>query len=706
MRTRGVAFALAAGCAGVLSYAQEARAEVPSVMEIEPIDAATYGFGYDTTSRQLFASAGGCVTVNPGQTFASGQPESGSDFEQVTTSSTIAEELGLSVSASISASFGGFGGSAKTAVGVTSGTTSSQFSESIFAYSYNKDIPVFVNPAFVSLKPQYRAMLQDPAKIPMFRAACGDAFIYGIQDGREFYGTASVVEQSMSSFAKFSEKVEASGSGWGVSADTAVSFANALNQSFGSQNIVLKTVRSDASPNPATVVELVNQFRAFGGQTGGKHHVRMYVAPYSYADGYPLNDPLTPPRDDEKLIYLADALWDLKALQEDSAFILEHPEMFAMGTTPEKRNARLLAVRNAQERWKGEFDGLRAKAVPCVANFSPACATLASQYQQRDPLLERAILPIRYSSDCGPQPWQDASHRGQSLEIVGTQVSGKIGACNAPWTKLRGDAEMGGGPVRVQAWLKLWPDRRQLKTLFNVDLAEWKTDSNGNRQTSGNRDTEFYCRAPTSTMTDANVLVDLDNARNYLSVNGNLKECRWSGSGTTAPVAAAPAGMPAGMFGYISWISPKSPPHALQQITGGARGILDAVTCQLDGPGGDTNNLRCTTPNVRNVGLKLVNQLDLDADNWTPSAPTTAAGTFKGDVTRAMATAKAKPIDRTSLAAFQVGQALSTQQAQMQKRNALRAALRNVPPNVAKVLNARHAKFKAIPAKPLPLPRP
>ena len=453
--------AIIIGLGGVL--AAPVFAEIPDFKEVDPIAHTTYGHGYDTTRRVAFSKGGGCVTVDRSKTYSQGQTSSKSGFERVTSTSEIAEEMGLSVSASISAVSPSGKFSASDKADVASGTNSSQFNETILAYSFTRLKPTYLDPTYIRLKQKYIDMLKDPKQgIGAFKAECGDTFIYGIQEGREFYGTAYITKQTLEQWTKFSVEGTASYEGATVEADAAADYAKAMNQSFGSNSIKINVSRSETGlSNPSSVEQMVSQFQGYNvGSSGGTNAVKYILSSYANADGYPIEDPLSPPSNDEKLGYMVSALWDLKALQQDASFVEGSPEMFAMGTTPKKRKARKAAITKARKAWRSEFDSLRAQAIKCVDDFTDACETLARKYRDRDPLTERSIMPTRYTSDCG-----------QTMQIV--DIGGrKILGYSMPRSSVRGDTEMASGPVKVRTWLKLYKDGSQLKALHKTNAYE------------------------------------------------------------------------------------------------------------------------------------------------------------------------------------------------------------------------------------------
>jgi len=160
---------------------------------------------------------------------------------------------------------------------------------------------------------------------------------------------------------------------------------------------------------------------------------------------------------------MVSALWDLKALQQDASFVESNPEMFALGTKSKKRKARAKAIKKEKSSWKSEFDSLRTQAIKCVDDFGSSCEKLAKKYESREPLTERAKLPIRYSSDCS-----------QTIQLK--DLAAKVNVYTMVQSPTKGDAEMKSGPVRVKTKMKIYEDGSQLKLLHQTVTQEWKTD--------------------------------------------------------------------------------------------------------------------------------------------------------------------------------------------------------------------------------------
>ncbi len=608
--------------AGAFLHTAQVNAEVPDFIEVDPVAHTTYGHGFDTTRRIAFARGGGCVEIDRSKTYSQGKTSSKSGFEKVTSTSEVSEEMNLSVSASLSALVGTGKISASAKTDVASKTEASQFNETILAFSYTRLKPVYLDPTYIRLKQKYVDMLKDPKKgAGAFKAECGDTFVYGIQEGREYYATTYISKQTLKQWTKFSVAASASYDGATVTAKGAADYAKAMSNNFGGGSIKIHVNGSDTGLNsPTTVEQMVQQFESYNAKSTDTNAVKFILSSYANADGFPIADPLSPPSNDEKLGYMVSALWDLKALQQDAGFIAGNPDMFALGTTKEKRQARQAAVRTAKAEWSSEFDTLRAKAGECLKSFKGFCDALAQKYKKRDPLAERAKLPIRYSSDCK-----------QQIQLSG--LGNKVSAYQMPNSAAKGDTEMGSGPVKVRTWMDIYKDGTQLKLRHKTALYEWKTNKHRKRITHGGRNTEFRAQ---NTVT----VFDLDQPNIYANLHGSLSECQYLTNPVSAPYLKGTK-----WHGTTDATSGKKP-RGQVKLTGGARGMLTYSYCELDRKGKD-GNLPCSPPGIRNTYVKLVNKLDVAADEWHSAADTKQVATAKHTVS---ATRTSRKLPKASLA--------------------------------------------------------
>ena len=640
---------------------------IAGTIGVEPVVGATFGVGYDVSLQKIFPQGGGCVSINTAQTFESGSPSADSSFDSLTTLSQMADGMHLAASLKVMMALGGSAAGLSLKSDFLQSVASSQFKQSVFAKFVSSDKPKFVDPAYVQLKPEYVAMLADPARRAEFLAKCGTGFVWGIRRGSEFFGAASVDQQSLTTWTQYQGMVAASAASDVNAAGGQSSLAQSMSSTFGSANVKVISRRTDTTgTTPSNVESLVSAYQQYGTLTGAHADVKLIIAPYSYAAGYPSSNPLAPLPNEEMLETLGSALWDLRALIDDSDFIIRHPDQYALGISPGKRQQRLRDVQQLQGVWKGELANLGPKVKACMSDFTAACGALAGQYASRNLPFDRGLLPSRYTSDCA-----------QRVDLKGDLVSRTIGTKPMPDTPTRGDAEMFGGPVKAEGWMMFSPSGRELKVRLTTQLEEMKGDHStflSNFETS-----VFNLDAPGS------------------PVKGSLSECDFDFLGISAPTLPQ-----SNYHGYVSGVSGNAP-RGFQRIAPGT-GLLSALNCELDRDGPD-GGLRCNPPEVLDTQLKLVNRSDKEAEAWVPTlnrAAIVAAFADRASHLRTQPVAPtsgkrtaAPPPSGKDLQARNTAVVLDKRIQAATLRQQDRKAMAVMPPSVIQVLNARLAALGA-----------
>lgn len=591
---------------------QTARADLPvTFLELDAVPGAFYGWGYNLTTQQFTAP---CVTANSNATYVSGQPQQNTAFELTENTATIASKSNLSVSTSLKILGGTFSASNKTSV--TGGTESSSYSQALFASAYRYNAAQFLDLGQVAFKPGMQQMIAAPGGKGQFKQQCGDAFVIGIQKGREFVGTASITRQDLKSWTKFANDTNLSASGGGVSASVGVNIAKEMEQAFGNQNIKVLTYSTGSSQNnPTKVTELESYYKKFLNSQGQESMVRLVVAPYNLVDGYPWENPLAGVSKEDYIGMMVVALWELRAAIRDANFVLspETANMFALGRSSQTKSNRTGFIRQQRDAWQKEYDTLLSAAQQCDQAFGDKCKGLAEFYDRHRNLTEQryAVLPERYSSNCYEnRVLNDFSRLSNDLK---TRDFG---------TPVKGDAETAGNRSRVVAELLLTPDERQLKAQLAVAKIEWKrSDWKGMpvevRSNVGESGWGLQSQA---------VIFDLDNPAQFGQEQDNLRQCVWEpglGLNTLATPSAADYYHRFGfnqskVHGLIDGITGKDPRG--QQHFGSGQGILNFITCEVD-RGGKDNSMKCMDLGVKNIRLSLLNLVDLTADAWIKPAP-------------------------------------------------------------------------------------
>ncbi|GEM_PF-2359807 len=599
-----------------------AKADMPvTFLDVDPVAGASFGWGYNLTTKQFTAP---CLNYNPAITYQSGDPNQGSVFEFVENTSEIASQSNLTVTASLKVLAGAGTYKLDNKTEVAGGTESSTYSQSLFANVFRYNIPNFLDIGQVSFKPNILQVLSTPGGKGQFKQQCGDAFVIGIQTGREFIGTATVMKQTLKNWTKFANETGASASGpWG-SANVNVNIGQSMQQAFGSNNIIVRTYSTGSNTNnPTQASELTDYYRTFLNSSGPEKTVKIIVAPYQLVPDYVWENPLQGNSKDDYIGMMIVGLWELKAAIKDANFIIDPTTagMFALGTTQAKRNNRINYIKQLRGVWQQEYDMLLAAAQKCDQNFTTKCQQLGDFYSRYRNLNAQwiSVLPERYLSDCY-----------QSLTLTGGP-SGSLGKLkdelmkpNSNFgTQVYGDAETAGVPSRLVAELTFRPDQTQLKGYLSVMKMEWNGGNYAPFMPIMPQDNKPKHFSTWGIQTQATVF-DLNNPAPYLPSLGseNLKHCSYKGSGVNLNTIKTPqAFQPLHRYGfsqqythgYIDGISGHDPRGQIHY--GNGLGALDFIKCEVDKKGKD-NSRTCQDLGVRNFMLTLESKQDLQANNW------------------------------------------------------------------------------------------
>jgi hypothetical protein len=638
-----------------------ALADMPvTFLEVDAVPGAYFGWGYNLATQQFTSP---CLDTNTSATYPSGAPDEGTAFEFAENTATIAAKSNLSVKASLKVLAGGGTYKASNKTEVAGGTESSTYSQSLFANAYRYDVPRFLDLGQVNFKDAPRNLLASPGGKGQFQQQCGDGFVLGIQQGREFIGTATVTKQTLKNWTKFANETGAEASGvWG-NAQATVNIGQEMEQAFGSNNISVTTYSTGSNQTkPTQAGELKDYYQKFLNSSGEKAMVKLVIAPYKLVQDYPWENPLEGNTKEDYIGMMVAGLWELKAAIADANFILNPTtaNMFALGFNNSVKTRRINYIKQQRDAWQREYDMLLSAAQKCDASFDNKCQQLAEFYDRNRNLAAQwhAIMPERYLSDCY-----------QSLVINPTSTLKNALVQQNFATPVKGDSEEGGSTGRVVAKLMLKKDQRQLKADLAVAKIEWKRKEWRNQplEVRPNKGESGWGLATQAT------LVDLDKPQQYGLGQENLKYCTWLGDGYQRMAINSPPApdyfhrfglQQVPVQGYIDGIT-GGDPRGQQRFANG-QGYLDFISCEVDRKGKD-NNMQCLDLGMRNIPLTLCSSQDLQADRWqapaTPQVPTVLAN-FSGNKPLALAQNAAQFKSFTALVPAAQKQALTKSQTQ------------------------------------------
>jgi len=617
MRSVANSRVLSAACGFLTLMGSQTAFAIDKYLDLEPPQTKSgLGYGYNSLSREFVLRQ--CVEFAPGVTDG-GSGASGDNFKfsSIISNSQLADEMGLSVATKFSASMGVASVNTSAKVDFFQSTKTNFLTHTILA-SYNNVEPMKYIAGELKLKPEYLALVGTPA----FRQQCGDYVIIGEQKGRWFYGTVQLSVLDTVTASKLAVNGAVEGQYGTASAEASTNTLNKMKSASNTQDLQIRVTSSGTNSASLTIDQFLAQVKAFPGANGPKQTYKLKAVPIeAIVANWPATDPLAPITAEQKLTRLAEAAWGLTALIADSDFVTQNPKLFALGTTPALRNARIAHMKARRGWYQSQLDDMRSRAKNCDVDWggSPACEALYGRWKEFEGFVvgEYDQFPTRYVSDCyaprdGGEVMQDA------LKLAVEPERGQF-------SNTKGDREMGGGPVRFGAHLTIKPDfsggdplgARKLRGTLKIDMEETKADH-----------TTFETTLKTT-------VYDLAKPEFADGAPVTLHQCAYKDTGIKANwVTPDPAGCePLKALSKDAYESCKaavasSKYHGIltgktgedprtETFNKNSRGILSSMRCTVDSDmGNDTSIIGCDAIKLQSVQLNLVNTQDLAADAW------------------------------------------------------------------------------------------
>ena len=551
----------------------------PIFDRIEPFLGARYGLGYDLAAQRPALGGRACVLVKPEKVSSENDGTVRTDKKYVKKSADLVKEMNLSAHAQVKSLSGTYDGS--SSLEIANKSEAHQFSETWLFYNERREDTRLLLTEEVLLADETLALLKgDAAARDEFRARCGNAFVVGLQEGSYYYGTAfkSHASSTSTNTLNVGAKMQFTGT-----AKFTADFKLALREVRSEEKLEERITSSYSDKNltaPRNREELEAQWQAFKPQTGTSKAIAVVISPYSVVQNAPRSGVLAQSKEDQKIDLLLEALWDLKTLKDEARYVLRQENKFALGLfTSGKRSVRLADVQRQLARWTLEFDELLVSTKNCINKYEDSCTALANRYGNSPKIAEQRLLPKKYKSYCygkfDVQQIEDAASAEMRFKGVGP---------------LRGDGEMGGGPVIVKSVLTITPDGRRLKSSVKTTLTESKSD-----------------------FTTFEVIVD-SVAFDLMPKPGEeniFEECEFAEKPINRPAVAGST-----TYGTLEKRSGKDPRGML--LFDGGSGLLNGISCEVDFSGPETNKIACKAPQIWGFQVLLVNRLDKEADQWRP----------------------------------------------------------------------------------------
>jgi hypothetical protein len=612
-----------------LALAGEARA-IDKYLDLDPPQTKSgVGYGYNSLTREFVLRQ--CVefvpTLTEGGSGASGNAQS---FDAIYSNSQLADEMGISVSTKFRAAMGAVTVGASAKVDFFENTITNYLTHTILA-SWSDVEPMRYIAGELRLKPEYLALVGTAA----FRQKCGDYVIIGEQKGRWYYGTVQMSVKDIATESRL--QVDAGANvemdSWQASAEASV--VDKMKAASKTEDLKIRVTSSGTDQAVVTIEEFLKQFKAFPGQNGPKQTYMLKAVPFeSIVVDWPSSDPLAPLTDQQKLARLGEAAWGLLALTQDTDFVTQHAKLFALGTTPARRDARIAHMKARRAFYQAELNDMRNRAKTCDVDWdgTPACESLYQRWKDFEEFVvaEYDQFPIRYLSDCYAADDSRAKIQ-EALNAALFPTADNPGAASL-FKNTRGDNEVGGGPVKFSAFLDFKPDHTggdQLAVRSLLATMQIKMEEDGADHT-------------TYQTTLRKSVFNLKETTLGPGAPVSLDQCSYRGTGVRADLVtddpAACEGLKAFPAAYQSCKDAiaKNKHHGILRDRSGkdardvtfnrnSRGVLSSIQCTVDSDGKDDSKvIGCKQAELRTVQLDLVNREDVGADKWV--APKTPDG--------------------------------------------------------------------------------
>lgn len=618
MRSVATRRLVSAACGLLTMTGSQAAIAMDKYIDLEPPQTKSgLGYGYNSISREFVLRS--CVQFAPGVT-EGGSGASGDDFKfsSIISNAQLADEMDLSVATKFSASMGVASVNTSAKVDFFRSVKTNFLTHTILA-SYNNVEPMKYIAGDLTLKPEYLALVGTPA----FREQCGDYVIIGEQKGRWFFGTVQLSVKDTLTESKLAAGGAVDGQYGTFAAEVSANTVNKMKEAAKTEDLQIRVTSSGTNTASLTIDQFLAQVKAFPGANGPKQTYKLKAVPIeSIVANWPANNPLAPLTAEQKLTRVAEAAWGLTALIADSDFVVQNAKLFAIGTTPAKRDARIAHIKARRGFYQAQLDGMRSSAKSCDVdwNSAPACEALYNKWKNYEDfaVAEYDQFPARYVSDCyAPRDVSEAMQDKLKLAVMDTM---------GQFSNTKGDREMGGGPVHFSAHLKFKPDftggdpldTRKLLASLQIKMEESKADH-----------TTF------ETSIKANV-VDLAKAEMTQSGPVTLHQCAYRGDTgvkaaivTEDPASCEPikalnkqayesckTAIAAGKYhGILRGKTGEDPRTEI--FNKNPRGVLSSMKCTVDSDAGnDTPSIGCSALQLQSVQLDLVNTQDVQADKW------------------------------------------------------------------------------------------
>lgn len=624
------------GCLLVLPGAVSADI-LKNPREIEPVTGASLGMGWDTTRKKL---ANVCIDessprLSSGEVAVDTSPNV-EEFSMVRSATEMSDKMGLGMEVALSAMTGIGRISNETKAGLLKQTSMSRYSLTLVGRS-RETVPEFLDKEGLRLKAEAARLLESEIKHPQFRDRCGDSFVLGWLKGHELVARLEVTEQARKKLREMNFENNLGIASGNYDLDTLIEVSKSSEMASVRQTVDVKVYRTDSKrtgtdySDPEAFQRTFFEWQSRVDPADDGQIVALFVAPYrGNIPDYPPREYLAARTAESYLGWIADALWQLKAAEEDARYVAENPGQHALAVREATRQERLAAVRRARDAWAREYETLKSRGAECLQTLKALraemsdkdalpelpdfCVETAERYRfDRHLARERdRILPPQKSAECGPTPI--AAVRGE--EMTDEPLSFDIDlAMNVQPT---GNSESNGN-MRVNAVMTSKVQGDKLLARVHARAAE----TAGGRSSSWQGQTGWF------------ELLDLKTAGAGIIDKRNFSDCLFHElRGKNIEVgnvdgfidydwqpADTPWGQKPNMIGWIDDVvkkgekPPRFPPTGRESrrnqmlyeaVADDRRSLLHKIYCELDTRGGPEELLRCERIRLNPARISLI----------------------------------------------------------------------------------------------------
>jgi len=408
-------------------WPEVARADImKNPIEIEPVTSADLGMGWDTTRKRL---ANVCIDesmerLSQGEVAVDTSPNI-EEFSMVRSATEMTDKMGMNMEVALSAMTGIGRFSNATKAGLLKQTSSSRYALTLIGRN-RETVPEFLDKEGLKLKKEAAKLLESELTHPQFRDRCGDAFVLGWLIGHELVARLQISEEVRDRLREMDFENDLGISSGSYDLDTLIQISKRSEFASFRKTVDVVVYRTDSKEtgtdysDPERFRQSFFQWQSQVDPYEDGQIVALFVAPYrGNVTDYPPREYLAARTAESYLGWIADALWELKAAEEDAQYVVENPDRHALAVRRSTRAARLAAIRQARDDWAREYESLKQRGAECLQTIKAQrarhtadetlpelpdyCVETARNYHfERGLAAERdRILPPEKSAECG-----------------------------------------------------------------------------------------------------------------------------------------------------------------------------------------------------------------------------------------------------------------------------------------------------------------